>query len=184
MNKKKILLPIAIFMVIAIIVVGAILIINNKPYGLNEKGTLYDNASDFEINSDTEHLSSLSKSFLKKISYKIVEIDEDKMIATVVVSVPDISQNLPEFVDNAIINNNNMEYDELLAFVKKQFQTTLESEDWPQKETTMELSIKETEDGYKLVPNDEWNKVIYGDIENLYLEYLKTLIGGMTNEIP
>lgn len=185
MNKKKIvLLSIAIFVVIAIIAVSAILIINNKPYGLSEKGTLYDNISDFEVNADTEHTSSLSQTFLKEITYEIIEIDEDKMIATVIVSVPDISEKLPDVVDNVIIDNQNMEYDELLSSVKENFQTALESDDLPKKETTIELSIENTDDGYKLVPNDEWNQVIYGDIENMYLDYLKALIGGMTNENP
>ena len=69
MNKKKIvLLSIAIVVVIAIIAVSAILIINNKPYGLSKKGTLYDNISDFEVNADTEHTSSLSQAFLKEIT--------------------------------------------------------------------------------------------------------------------
>lgn len=185
MNKKKIvLLSIAIVVVIAIIAVSAILIINNKPYGLSKKGTLYDNISDFEVNADTEHTSSLSQAFLKEITYEIIEIDEDEMIATVIVYVPDISEKLPDVVDVAIIDNQNMEYDKRLSSVKEKFQVALESEDLPKKETTVELSIKNTDDGYKLIPNEEWNQVIYGDIENMYIDYLKTLIGGMTNENP
>jgi len=185
MNKKKIvLLSIAIFVVIAIVAVSTILIINNKPYGLSEKGILYDNVTDFEVNADTEHTSSLSRAFLKEITYEIIEIDEDKMTATIIVSVPDISEKLPNVVDDAIIDNQNMEYDELLSSVKEKFQAALESDDLTKKETTIELSIKNADDGYKLVPNDKWNQVIYGDIENMYLEYLKTLIGGMTNENP
>lgn len=185
MNKKKIvLLSIAIFVVIAIVAVSTILIINNKPYGLSEKGILYDNVTDFEVNADTEHTSSLSQAFIKEITYEIIEIDEADMTATVVVSVPVISEKLSDVVDNVIINNQNMEYDELLSSVKDKFQAALELDDLPKKETTIELSIKNTDNGYKLVPNDEWNQVIYGDIENMYLDYLKTLIGGMTNENP
>lgn len=183
-KKKNLFLSIAIFIVVTIVVGGIILIANSKPLGLNEKGTLYNNASDFVVNGDSEHASTLSQAFIKEITYEIIEIDEADMTATVVVSVPVISEKLSDVVDNVIINNQNMEYDELLSSVKDKFQAALELDDLPKKETTIELSIKNTDNGYKLVPNDEWNQVIYGDIENMYLDYLKTLIGGMTNENP
>ena len=46
------------------------------------------------------------------------------------------------------------------------------------------LQIEEINGSYKLVPSEEWNKVLTENLENLHMSYLEALIGGMTDEMP
>lgn len=99
-SKKKAIAIISI--IIVILVIGVLIFFfvfkGDDNYGLKMSGTYYDNVSDFgDTNEDT--LSGLPKAYLEHITYEITEIDKNKMIATLVVSVPDITGILPSLID-------------------------------------------------------------------------------------
>lgn len=176
----------AIFLIIAsIITAGIILKHNNNSFGLRNKGTLSDNISEFNVNADTQHTSVLSNAYLNKVFYEIVDIDKNSMTAAVDFYVPDISNELTDIIDEILAENPDSEYDQLLAVAKEKLESALESEDCPRTKTTINLEIMNTDDGYKLIPNDEWNSIVYGGIEELYIQYLKDWIGGLeSDEMP
>ena len=60
----------------------------------------------------------------------------------------------------------------------------LSSSQFEKEKSTLTLQIEEINGSYKLIPSEEWNKVLTENLEDLYMSYLESLIGGMTDEMP
>lgn len=106
------------------------------------------------------------------------------MIATLDISVPVITDELSNILDNVIEENNGKGYSDLKEIAKSELSSLFSSSQIENEKSTLTLQIKEINGSYKLVPSEEWNKVLTENLENLYISYLKSLIGGMTDEIP
>lgn len=184
MKGKKVftIIMIALIVIIAC-VIGIAKLLDGNSYGLKKSGTLYDNMSDFSIQSE-ETPNELAQTYLESITYQIKEIDKKEMMATIEVQIPQISDVLSKTLDKVISENKDTEYDELKGLAEKAFADTLKSEKLDKKTETITLPIEKTDDSYKIIPSPEWNSLITGSLEELYVEYLKTLIGGMTDEMP
>lgn len=184
MKSKRILIVVVI---LASIVLAAILLVTqllrDKSFDLKESGSLYENISDFAVDFSGEP-DELTQSFLESVQYEIIDIDKENMTATVDISIPVITDELSNILDNVIAENNGKGYDDLKQIAKSELSSMLSSSQLENKKSTLTLQIEEINGSYKLVPSEEWNKVLTENLENLYMSYLESLIGGMTDEMP
>ena len=184
MKSKRILI---VAVILASIVLAAILLVTqllrDKSFDLNEAGSLYENISDFALDSSSEP-DELTQSFLESVQYEIIDIDKENMTATVDISVPVITDELSNILDNVIAENNGKDYDDLKQIAKSELSSMLSSSQLENKKSTLTLQIEEINGSYKLVPSEEWNRVLTENLENLYMSYLESLLGGMTDEVP
>jgi len=184
MKSKRILIVVVI---LASIVLAAILLVTqllrDKSFDLKEAGSLYENISDFALDSSGEP-DELTQSFLESVQYEIIDIDKENMTATVEVSVPVISDKLSKVLDKVIEENNGKEYDELKKIAESELSSIFKSHQIEYKKTAVIFQIEKIDGSYNLVPTEEWNQALTENLENLYMDYLKSLIGGMTDEMP
>ncbi|MEE0762618.1 MAG: hypothetical protein UIM27_06560 [Acutalibacteraceae bacterium] len=174
-----------VFMVIIVVVIAIFFLwqsTGRDSFGLRKSGSLYENMSDFSLNS-TGNPDELTQTFLENIKYEVKNIDKEEMVATVEVSVPIISNELSNVIDNVISENSEKNYDELKQIVKNELISILKSERIETQKTVLSLTIEKIDNSYKFVPSEEWNELLTKDLENLYLSYLEILIGEMDNEV-
>lgn len=157
--------------------------IGRSDYHLKKSGSFYENMSDFAVASSQEP-DELTKSFLEGIKYEIKNIDQENMTATVDISIPVISDELSTVLDKVIEENSGKEYDEIKEIAESELSDVFKSNQIESRETTMIFQIEKIDGSYKLVPPEEWNQVLTENLESLYMDYFKLLIGGMTDEVP
>lgn len=184
MKSKRILIVVVILVsiVLAVILLATQLLRQNS-FDFKESGSLYENISDFAVDSLGEP-DELTQSFLESVQYEIIDIDKENMTATVNISVPVITDELSNILDNVITENNGKGYDDLKQIAESELASMLSSSQLKNEKSTLTLQIEEINGSYKIVPSEEWNKVLTENLENLYMSYLESLIGGMTDEMP
>lgn len=184
MKSKRILI---VGVILAFIVLAAVLLVTRllreDSFDLKESGSLYENISDFALDSSGDP-DELTQSFLESVQYEIIDIDKENMTATVNISVPVIADELSNILDNVIAENNGKDYDDLKQIAESELSSVLSSSQLENEKSTLTLQIEKVNGSYKLVPSEEWNKVLTENLENLYMSYLEALIGGMTDEMP
>ena len=184
MEKRKTFIIIIIVLMMLIGVALVILkVLDGNVYGLKKTGNFYDNMSDFSILSE-ENPDDLTQTYLESVAYEITGIDKEKMTATIELQIPKISDELSEVLDKVISENKDAGYDELKTLAEKELANVLKSMELDKKTETITLSIEKAGYSYRIIPSPEWNSLITGSLEELYVEYLKALIGGMTDEMP
>ena len=182
-GKKVFTIIIIVLIVVIACVISIPKLLDGNSFGLKKSGSLYDNMSDFSIRSQ-DNPDELTKTYLESITYQIINIDKKEMMATIEVQIPQISDELSNTLDKVISENRNTEYDELKSLAEKAFADTLKSEKLNRNTVTVTLPIEKIDGSYKIIPSQEWNALLTENLEELYMEYLKTLIGGMTDEMP
>ena len=183
--KSKRILIVAVILV-SIVLVAILLmtqLLRENSFDLKESGSLYENISDFALDSSGEP-DELTQSFLESVQYEIIDIDRENMTATVNISVPVITDELSNILDNVIAENNGKDYEDLKQIAESELSSIFTSSQLENEKSTLTLQIEEINGSYKLVPSQEWNKVLTENLENLYMSYLESLIGGMTDEMP
>jgi flagellar basal body-associated protein FliL len=181
-KKVSVIIIIALIVIIAC-VIGILKLLDRNSYGLKKYGTLYDNISDFYVLSE-ENPNQLTQSYLECITYQITNIDKKEMIVTIEIQMPQISDELSNTLDKVVSENKDIKYDDLKKIAKKVFADTLKSEKLNKNAETFTLPIEKIDGSYKIIPSQEWNMLLTENLEKLYKEYFKTLIGGMTDEMP
>ena len=182
MKSKKIL--IAAIVIAAVICIAVLLLpklFGKNSFGLNETGSFYENRSDFALDSSSEP-DELTKSYLENIQYEIIDVDKENMTATINVSIPVINNELSDILDKVITENSGKDYEELKQIAETELTDLINSGQLEKEKSTLTLQIIEDDGSYKLVPSDRWNEKLTANLENLYMDYLKSLIGGMSNE--
>ena len=182
MKSKKIF--IAAIVIVAVICIAVLLLpklFGKNSFGLNETGSFYENISDFALDSSSEP-DELTKSYLENIQYEIIDVDKENMTSTVNVSIPVINNELSDILDKVITENSGKDYEELKQIAETELTDLLNSGQLEKEKSTLTLQIIEEDGSYKLVPSDEWNETLTANLENLYMNYLISLIGGMSNE--
>lgn len=159
--------------------------------GLQMSGSYYDNIADFkragndeDVSESMENISGVAKSYLQSVTYEIKELDKDNEIATLEVNVPNFTQVLPQIVSNVLVENEDASYEDLLQIVQSELEKTLSNDGIEKITTTIDLPIEEKNSEYKLIYNEQWEQIIYGSLENMYIEYYRAMIGGLIDEIP
>lgn len=157
---------------------------------LQMSGNYYDNIEYFEnAGSDEkkinkENISGMAKVYLQSVTYDIKELDEANKIAILDVNVPNTAQLLPQIISDVIVKNDEASYEELLQAVQSELEVTLLDENTERITTTIELPVEEEGGEHKLIYNEVWEQAVYGNLEKMYIDCYRTLIGGMTDEIP
>lgn len=164
---------------------------NDKSNELQMTGSYYDNIDFFKTagdssddNEDAEITSDLVKSYFQGITYEIVELDKDNKFATVNVSVPDLTKILPQIISDVLTKNPDATYDELLSIVQSKLEKELTSDGAEKNTTTLDLPIEEKDGKYLLIYNEQWEEIVFGSLEEMYLDYYRTMIGGLPDETP
>lgn len=161
---------------------------NEIAKGLEKNGTYYENINNFtdtsmeEKESNIEDSTEISKAYLQGITYEILEVDKKEMVATLEVSVPNLTQELPNVIEEVFDNNTDASYDELLQILQKELTTSLVSTDEEKTTTIINLPMIKENGEYKLVYNQQWEQAVYGQLKEMYLEYYRQIIGGITDE--
>lgn len=184
-KKKKFTIFIVASFIVVIVAIGVLLFISftYKNSGLKMSGTYFDNMVDFKVDLNQEELDDVQKAYFKSITYEIVDINDTDSKATIIVSVPDLKNVLPEIVGQ-ILSEHNEDYEKLLDITKIRMIEVFDSKLFDINEKTVVLEIGEVNGLQKLVPNEDWDSAIMGELENMYTDYYKILIGEMTDEIP
>lgn len=155
---------------------------------LQMSGTYYDNIEYFENSESDENknnkesISGMAKIYLQSVTYEIKELDESNKTAIVDVNVPNTAKLLPQIISDVIDKNDAVSYEELLQAVQNELEAMLLDENTERLTTTIELPFEEDED-YKLIINEDWEQAVYGNLENMYIDCYRTLVGGLTDEI-
>lgn len=182
-SKRILIVGTSLAFIILAVVLLVMEVLREDSFGLKESGSLYENISDFALDSSGDP-DELTQSFLESVHYEIIDIDKENMTATVDISVPVIADELSNILDNVIAENNGKDYDELKQIAESELSSMFRSNQLENEKSTLTLQIKEINRSYKLVPSEEWNKVLTENLENLYMRYFESLIGGMTDEMP
>ena len=98
--------------------------------------------------------------------------------------VPIISNQLSDILDGLEIENEEVDYEELKQTAEDRLASAIESAQTEFDTEIITFSIEKIDGDYKLVATEEWNEFLIRNLEDMYRGYLKTLIGGMTNEVP
>lgn len=181
---KKILAPLMVILFLL-----SLTACGNKKNEPAMSGSYLENISDFAETDNSgansaEGLSGVAKAYLQGVTYQIVELDKDNKVATLDVRIPNIAKILPLIVTDVMEKNEGTSYDELLLLVQSELEKALSDKAVECTTTTVYLPLQEVDGKYKLVRNEVWNDRIFGSLQEMYLEYYCTMIGGMTDETP
>lgn len=147
----------------------------------NEQVKLLDMADQIRGMEDYEPTGTMSKAFSENVVYEVLDIswNGNSGVAEVKVTTPDLGQIISEAIQVTIDECGTEDYDALLDSVKENIQAVLSSEDYPTLESTLEMDAEKTEDGYTLISNEEFEKVISGNLEEIFIQ---ALMEGLANE--
>lgn len=169
MKKMKLIL----LMVLVVILSGC----NHE----NEQVKLLDTVNQIQGMENYEPSGDLSRTFSENIVYEVADISwkGNSGVAEVKVTTPDLEQVISDAIQAAIDEQGTEDYDILLDNVKKNIQSILDSEDYTTLKSTIEMNTEKTKDGYKLISNEEFEKIISGNLEEIFFQALKE---GLANE--
>lgn len=178
--KKR---PVFVLLIVVIVVAVGFLY---KQGQLKTQGNYYENISDFRVESDIgeNDRSAAAQAYMESITYKIIDIDTDSLNATVEVSVPQVSEALVQTVAQVLRDYPDASSEQVKEYVLLDFQNRLENDELPRRTETLSVPVERTFFEYKLAPNSDWYQFTMGELEELYLEYFRVMIGGMTDEAP
>lgn len=123
----------------------------------------------------------LAETFFDQVTYEISDItwDGESGIAEVKIITPDLAKVISNSIKKVIDKNEIENYDVLLEKVKENIQDVLDKEDYPAVESIIEMDAKKTENGYELISNEEFERVISGNLEEIFIQ---ALMEGLSNE--
>lgn len=167
MKKKKIGIVIVVI-IIGIIVWGVFFNAKHQSsYDFKTSGILGEDISDFDIKISENESDDLTKAYLESINYEIIELDTDKNEAVLQITVPQISEKLPEIVNNVIAEHRDVEYTELEEIARNELISVMESETLRKETIEIKLCIEQVDDVYKFVSDEALEQLINEELENL-----------------
>lgn len=158
--------------------------------GLQMAGSYYENLNDFKSVGDIQHdegraesASGVVKAYLQGVVYEIKKLDEKNMLATVEVTVPDFGGVLEETIERVVLENEGKPFDELLELVRTEIEAALLDESIQRTTTEMSMAVEEVDGSYKLVYNEQWTQLVFGNMEQMYVESFQRMLGGDGYEV-
>lgn len=118
--------------------------------------------------------SELTSSFSNKIFYEIEDIkwDGNSGLASVTVTTPNLEIIIRDSINSATESCGTDDYNELLNQVKSNIQETLESDNCPMINHEVEMEAEKHDDDYTLISNEAFEKIIQGNVEDIFLNAL------------
>lgn len=160
-----------------VLIVGALSGCGRK----SEPVKLTDTVNQIQGMDDYAPSGGLSKAFSENVVYEVTNVSwsGESGVAEVKVTTPDLGQIISDSIQTAISEQGAEDYDALLDRVKENIQAVLSSEDYPTLEQTVEMDAEKTEGGYTLISNEEFERIVSGNLEEIFLQ---ALMEGLTNE--
>ena len=125
MKAKKILILVGILVSIVLVTILLVTqLLRENSFDFRGSGSLYENISDFAVDSLGEP-DELTQAFLESVQYEIIDLDKENMTATVNISVPVITDELSNILDNVIAENNGKGYDDLKQIAESELASML-----------------------------------------------------------
>lgn len=123
----------------------------------------------------------LAESFSNDVIYEVTDISwsGETGTAEVKVTTPDLARIISESIEKAIAECGVEDYDALLSTVKEYVQEALKSDDCPMMDSVVEMEAKKTDEGFNLISNEEFERIIAGNLEEIFVQ---TLMEGLANE--
>lgn len=153
--------------------------------GLQMTGSYYENLNDFKSVGENQHeessaesASGVVKAYLQGVIYEIKKLDEKNMLATVEVTIPDFGGVLEETIGRVVLENEGKSFEELLALVHTEMETALLDENTRHTTAELTMAIEEVDDSYQLVYNEQWTQLVFGNMEQMYVESFQRMLGG------
>lgn len=118
--------------------------------------------------------SELTSSFGNKITYEVEDIkwDGNSGLASVTVTTPNLEIIISDSINSAIESCGTDDYNVLLNQVKSNIQEILESDNCPIVNHEVEMEAEKHDDNYTLISNETFEKIIQGNVENIFLNAL------------
>lgn len=140
----------------------------------NEQLMLLDTVNQIRGMEDYNPTGELSREFSEHIIYEVSNIswNGDTGVAEVKVTTPDLGRIISDAIQAAIDECGTEDYDVLLAKTRENIQSSLNSENYPTLESTVEMDAEKTGDSYTLISNKEFEKIIQGNLEEIFLDAL------------
>lgn len=123
----------------------------------------------------------LAESFSNDVIYEVTDISwsGETGTAEVKVTTPDLARIISDSIEKAINECGVEDYNALLSTVKEYVQEVLNSEDCPMIDSVVEMEAKKTGEGFTLISNEKFERIIAGNLENIVVQ---TLMEGLANE--
>ncbi len=152
--------------------------------GCEDKGDpvkLEDTAHQIQGLADYAPSGILAESFSDNVIYEVLDISWIGELGTadVKVTTPDLGRIISESIEQAIAECGVEDYDVLHSSVKEYVQLALNSDDCPMMDSKVEMEAKKTDEGYALISNEEFERIIAGNLEEIFVQ---TLMEGLSNE--
>ena len=165
--KKKLYI---IFVLLLMVIVTAALTGCSQPRTV----TLTDTTDQIQGLEDYKPSGALASAFEKDVTYEVRNIswNGDTGIAEVIITTPDLAKIISDSIETAIHAQDSEDYDTLLQAVKEDIHQILTSEEFPTSVTAIEMEAKKNDNGYLLISNEEFRKIISGDPEKIYIQIL------------
>lgn len=158
--------------VAALLLCAAILISLARCGNNRDQVKLADTIGQIQGLEDYAPASAAAEAFSKEVTYKVGKIswDGDTGTAKVQVITPDLQKIISDSIEDAIKTCGTEDYDRLLTQVKQNVQDALESGKYPKLKYKVKMEVRKTEDGYTLVSNEEFQRIITGNVGKIFLE--------------
>lgn len=140
----------------------------------NEQVKLLDTVNQIRGMEDYNPTGELSKAFSENIIYEVTKIswNGDVGVADIKITTPDLGRIISDAIQATIDECGTKDYDALLAKTKENIQSILNSDNYPILESTVEMDAEKTDDSYTLISNKEFEKIIQGNLEEIFLDAL------------
>ena len=138
---------------------------NRKKYTLVDSKELISGINEYP---DEE---TIQYTYSKKIRFEVNNILWNKTtgVADVVVEYPDLYRIISQSIDKAITKYGEEDYDLLKNKVKNEVEQTLNSKDCPFAEKNIKMQANKNNDGYVLVSNEDFEKILQGNLEEVFI---------------
>lgn len=139
-----------------------------------EQVRLLDSMDQIEGMEDYEPTGEVVKAFSKDIVYEISNIswNGNQGAAEVKVTTPDLKKIISDSIQKTIDEYGTEDYEVLLENVKGNIQSTLEANNYPTFTSNIKMNAEKTGDGYTLISNEEFEKIVQGNLEEIFLNVL------------
>ncbi|HIV25780.1 MAG TPA: zinc ribbon domain-containing protein [Candidatus Scatomonas pullistercoris] len=179
-NPGILIIIITAVIVVCVLIVALLLFVRNKNRGTGE--SLLDNMGQFvqlELNDSDD---PLIQAFRNRITYRIADIEWEGDLgnALVIIYTPDLAQIIQQAIGITLNGADEEEYQGLLQTARDHVQEIFGSDSCPMLEQEVQMEAQRDGEDVVLVSNEQFEKAIAGNLEELYLEALRE---GILNDV-
>lgn len=150
-------------------------------YNIVESGAIFAEKTDFAIKIESDSLSDIATQYFSSVTYEVININTANNTATIEIHVPDLIRILSKVIDQVVDGVTNQDYEDILEKVKSELIVEISNDHVETITSQVDLELEANSDGkYMLIPNDNLYDIIYGSVEQTYVDALIKIIGGQS----